>query len=200
MLLKTSFSYTKKFFQRTLQTFKSLLPGGYQRLPKTPPFNPFRSSFCCRGGAAAHINVHPSCEELDKFYTELIADQWGYSDNKERKRSKKKKKNQEDQHEEIYSRAGSFMNLPKSKMVNTNKDHEIERREDRSHLVAQKLRELEMMDMGNVDHVLDIEEVLHYYSRLTCPAYLHMVDKFFMDIFSEFFSPSSTTASTISRR
>ena len=46
-------------------------------------------------------------------------------------------------------------------------------------MVEQKLRELEMLDMNNVEYVLDIEEVLHYYSRLTCPAYLEIVDKFF---------------------
>ncbi|KAJ1393511.1 hypothetical protein SESBI_34874 [Sesbania bispinosa] len=54
-------------------------------------------------------------------------------------------------------------------------------------MVEKKLRELEMLDMSNVDYVLDIEEVLHYYSRLTCPAYLEIVDKFFMEMYSEFF-------------
>ena len=213
MLLKTSFSYTKKFFQRTLQSFKSLLSGGYQRLPKTPPCNPFSC-----GGGGAHVNVHPSYGELDKLYAEF-ADQWSYGKDNSRRRSKKKttagspaKMTNE---EEIYS--GSFMKFAKSRKVN---DNEIERREDgmrrrrvregkrgeeksccegmeeeRSHLVPEKLRELEMMDMGNVDHVLDIEEVLHYYSRLTCPTYLDMVDKFFMDMCSEFFSPRATQIS-----
>lgn len=59
----------------------------------------------------------------------------------------------------------------------------------RNCLVERKLRELEMMDMGDVEYVLDIEEVLHYYSKLTCPAYLEIVDDFFMQMYSELFVP-----------
>lgn len=53
-----------------------------------------------------------------------------------------------------------------------------EREEERISLVTEKLKEMEMMDGGNVEHVLDIEEVIHYYSRLTCPAYRRIIDKF----------------------
>lgn len=63
-----------------------------------------------------------------------------------------------------------------------------EREEERISLVTEKLKEMEMMDGGNVEHVLDIEEVIHYYSRLTCPAYRRIIDKFFMEIYSEFSS------------
>ncbi|XWS69884.1 hypothetical protein CRYUN_Cryun03dG0002100 [Craigia yunnanensis] len=73
------------------------------------------------------------------------------------------------------------------------------KREARSLSVAQKLKELEMMDMSNVDHVLDIEEVLHYYSRLTCPAYLDIVDKFFMDMYTEILGPPASPRSVNSR-
>ena len=55
-----------------------------------------------------------------------------------------------------------------------------------------------MMDIINVDHVLDIE-VLYYYSRLTCPAYLDIVDKFFMDMYAEFFGTTSTPRRVKSR-
>ena len=48
------------------------------------------------------------------------------------------------------------------------------------------MKELEMMDTGDVEHELDIEEALHYYSRLKSPVYLDIVDKFFMDMHSEF--------------
>lgn len=71
--------------------------------------------------------------------------------------------------------------------------------EGRSFLVAQKLKELEMMDVSNVEHVLDVEEVLHYYSRLTCPAYLDIVDKFFMDMYAEFIAPPANPRSVNSR-
>ena len=68
-------------------------------------------------------------------------------------------------------------------------------KEHRYCMVEQKLRELEMLDMNNVEYVLDIEEVLHYYSRLTCPAYLEIVDKFFLEMYSELFGPSMRHAS-----
>ncbi|GKE37578.1 hypothetical protein Tco_1460983 [Tanacetum coccineum] len=55
-------------------------------------------------------------------------------------------------------------------------------------LVTRKLKELEMMDRNNVDLVLDIEEVLHYYSRLTCPVYREIMDKFFVEMYSGTFS------------
>ncbi|KAJ6401756.1 hypothetical protein OIU84_013927 [Salix udensis] len=71
--------------------------------------------------------------------------------------------------------------------------------EGRSFLVAQKLKELEKMDVSNVEHVLDIEEVLHYYSRLTCPAYRDIVDKFFMDMYAEFIAPPANPRSVNSR-
>lgn len=56
-------------------------------------------------------------------------------------------------------------------------------------VLAQKMKEMEMMDAGDVEHLLDIEEALHYYSRLTSPVYLDIVDKFFMDMHSEFSVP-----------
>lgn len=61
-------------------------------------------------------------------------------------------------------------------------------RKERSYVVAQKLKELKMIDNSNEEHMLDVEEILHYYSRLTCPAYLDIVDKFFMEMYSELFS------------
>jgi len=55
-----------------------------------------------------------------------------------------------------------------------------------AHDLAQKMKELEMMNTGDVEHELDIEEALHYYSRLTSPVYLDIVDKFFTDMHTEF--------------
>ncbi|CAA0837245.1 Unknown protein [Striga hermonthica] len=53
-------------------------------------------------------------------------------------------------------------------------------------LLARKMKDLEMMNMGDMDHVLDVEEVLHYYSRLNCPTYVEIVDKFFTEMHSDF--------------
>ncbi|XP_073121094.1 uncharacterized protein [Henckelia pumila] len=58
------------------------------------------------------------------------------------------------------------------------------------HALARKLNDLELMD-GNddEDHASDLEEVFRYYSLITCPAYLEIVDRFFMDMYSEFIVP-----------
>ncbi|KAH7511911.1 uncharacterized protein LOC112490439 [Ziziphus jujuba] len=88
-------------------------------------------------------------------------------------------------------------NINKVKKNRREEEEEEEMGERRSWLVEEKLKELEMLDISNVDHVLDIEEVLHYYSRLTCPAYLEIVDKFFLDIYAEFFKPPPVSATRI---
>ncbi|KAJ8769503.1 hypothetical protein K2173_004248 [Erythroxylum novogranatense] len=73
-------------------------------------------------------------------------------------------------------------------------------KEGRIWWVAQKLKEMEMMDLSNVDHILDIEEVLHYYSRITCTAYLDIIDNFFKDMCAEFFGPPPVTPSSVNSR
>ncbi|XP_041002347.1 uncharacterized protein LOC121248058 [Juglans microcarpa x Juglans regia] len=236
MLLRNSISNTKKFFQKTLQSFKSLFSEGYQKLPKTSPLNPFSSR------ASADMNVQPSYKDLDKFYT----DQWESSDKDHMKIMAKKGIIQKQstmasstqQEKEVYG--GSFLKFSQATAVKKNHvdrrrseeyDHHHNHHEDdqiksipyqrrrqenscskgmmmreggiRTCLVAQKLKEMETLDMGNVDHLLDIEEVLHYYSRLTCPAYLDIVDKFFLDIYEEFFGAATialTPASSINSR
>ncbi|GKB85791.1 hypothetical protein Tco_0958063 [Tanacetum coccineum] len=60
-------------------------------------------------------------------------------------------------------------------------------------VLEQKMKELEMMDMKDEEHVLDVEEVLHYYSLLTSPIYQDLVDKFFTDMYSEFNRPQPPT-------
>lgn len=72
-------------------------------------------------------------------------------------------------------------------MYDGKKKYQESRREERSYLVAHKLKELTMLENYKDEHALDIEQVLYYYSRLTCPAYVEIVDKFFMEMYSELF-------------
>ncbi|GMP42298.1 hypothetical protein CsSME_00012090 [Camellia sinensis var. sinensis] len=65
------------------------------------------------------------------------------------------------------------------------------------YILAEKMRE---MDMNDVDHVLDIKEVLHNYLHLTCPVYLDIVDNFFVDMYSEFLIPKPSVTITNSSR
>lgn len=202
MLLRKSISNTKKFFQKTLKNFMSFFSATdhYERIPKTPLYNP--KSF---NTVDAEMDIQASYKELDKFYTDFPP----------KRRSEKKNimtPSPMKQEKEVLN--GSFMKLTKPSYEKSNKDQIIpgretpqyskqKRQEDLDSLtreekicfLLEKLKELEMMDMSNVDHLLDIEEVLHYYSRLTCPAYIDIVDKFFMEMYAEFFSSSSNPPS-----
>ncbi|CAK9170693.1 unnamed protein product [Ilex paraguariensis] len=189
LLIRTSISNTKKYFHRTLESFKSFLYGGYQRLPRTPPFNP------CACSRAANMNSNQSYCELDMFNKDLT-NQW---DTVEHMIVKKKKKSQKktisttvEKHEEGVSSNYSIKveEQKKKKFGYEGRRKEdpsfsLAQRQERNYLMRQRLKELEMMDKSNVEHVLDIEEVLHYYSRLNCPAYLDIVDRFFVDMYTE---------------
>ena len=194
MLLGSSISNTtKKFFQRALENFKSCFSPGYQKLPKTPPHNQFSCSL--------DINNNPCYEELEKFYSDFTK-QWDSEKEKQGRRRSKKKGQEVLNNESFVSlNNASHDQIEKSEECDKNKNnigltHHSEKQKlnymkDRkgngNRMVEKKLRELEMLDMSDVDYVLDIEEVLHYYSRLTCPVYLEIVDKFFMEMCSEFF-------------
>ncbi|KAK7314475.1 hypothetical protein VNO77_33000 [Canavalia gladiata] len=215
MLLRSSISNTKRFFQKTIKNFKSLFsPGYYQKLPKASPHNPL--SYSVAASSAIDMNSNTSYQDTDKLYTDFT-DQWESEKEKARRRIKKKaalmSSSPTKQENEVYN--GSYISL--SNASPTQKKNKVEKKEEfddqnnkrrltlqkgrekdssfisigvkehRYCMVEQKLRELEMLDMNNMEYVLDIEEVLHYYSRLTCPAYLEIVDKFFMEMYSELF-------------
>ncbi|XVE54276.1 hypothetical protein DITRI_Ditri03aG0067800 [Diplodiscus trichospermus] len=213
MLLRNSISNTKKFFQKTLRSFKSFFSGcePYQKLPKTSPYNPLSFS------STAGVDMNPrtsNYQDLEKFYSDFT-DQWDSNNGKAKKRNKKKMMSTDHPTgEQNEGNNGSFTQFttqtregndqPKTRGGKVEKkqddySYSKRKREARSLSVAQKLKELEMMDVSNVDHVLDIEEVLHYYSRLTCPAYLDIVDKFFMDMYTEFSAPPASPKSVNSR-
>nr|KYP61618.1 hypothetical protein KK1_016114 [Cajanus cajan] len=213
MVLASSISNTKKFLQRTLEHFKSCFSPAYQKLPKTHPHN----QFSCSVAAATVLDVdnNPCYKDLEKFYSDFTKE-W----DKGRRRSKKKGK------EEVHNNDESFVGLNNAshehKKNQMEKSEECDKKKNKKGLTHQKgkqkdssldfigrkgngkcmmekkLRELEMLEMSDVDYVLDIEEVLHYYSRLTCPLYLEIVDKFFMQVYSEFFgaAPVVTTPRT----
>ncbi|XP_042479467.1 uncharacterized protein LOC122060441 [Macadamia integrifolia] len=215
MLLRNSIAKTKRFFQRTVESFKSLLSGGYEKLPKTPTCN----TCSCTGGVNVHS--HRSFGEMDNFYGDFVANRWDSSD-------PERGKQQPIGQEEIYG--GSFLKFEKQSPVKIRNEErrretgkEIRRVDSRkSHgggggemgfqslsesnvkegegylVVVQKLKELEMMDASDIEHVLDIEEVIHYYSRLTCPAYLDIVNRFFMEMYSDFFLPHPPSSSSSS--
>ncbi|KAL5052608.1 hypothetical protein RYX36_033290 [Vicia faba] len=179
MLLRTSISKYKKFFQKTLTHFKSLFSPSYQKIPKTPLHN------------------NPSYNDLEKFYTDFT-EKWDSENKKSKKRNKNKviisssttKQEEEEKEEEVHLRNHNHNEMEKNKRKLT--DQRGKKQDSSSStlssksIVEKKMKELEMLEMSNMDYILDIEEVLHYYTRLTCPSYVEIVDKFFMEMYSEF--------------
>ncbi|XP_022887101.1 uncharacterized protein LOC111402994 [Olea europaea var. sylvestris] len=182
MMLQESFYKTKNFVHRTFRNLKSSLSGDYQKLPKTPRVNPL---------------FNPKMQELDNFYRDF-SKHWDSGCNKVLKKKKKgfsaKEKRKGD---EKSSCNGSYKNDDRKEEKKTDESSTVcqtcmegKRVEPSSQIVndlAQKMKEMELLDMNDLDHVMDMEEVMHYYSRLTCPLYLDIVDKFFMDVYRELY-------------
>lgn len=193
MLLRETIRKTKVFFHKSLQNFLSFFSGEYQKLPRSLSFNPF----LCRIGNA---RSHTSDQFYNEFYDLLQSDLSRikmYGNN-----------NMVSSAMEDAASTGSFMCFAKQiSPKNVHKEgaqekkikgsSHLRKKEDlnsqnmnkKAQVLAQKMKALDMMDAGDVEHELDIEEVLHYYSRLKSPVYLDIVDKFFMDIESEISVP-----------
>ncbi|GMH23806.1 hypothetical protein Nepgr_025649 [Nepenthes gracilis] len=200
MLLRNSIAGTRKFFQRTFENFKSFISGGYsyQRLPKTPPFSPFSC-----GRRPARVDTHLGHRSLDGVSRDsggtAMKGKGGRKPAAEAEAATKHAEEEVRRHERFANRNGR-RDFPWEKRDT----HEGERerqmelcrratRERRLVLVAQRLKELEMPDE---EHAWDIKEVLHYYSRLTCPAFLDIVDRFFAEMFPDLFTPQMGFHST----
>ncbi|WJZ94595.1 hypothetical protein VitviT2T_013436 [Vitis vinifera] len=206
MQLRESIQKTKRFFHITLQNLKAFLFRGYQKLPETPPCNPFSCSSC----------KNQKKHQLDHIYADF-SDQWESDQDRDKRRKMKGIMSSKELVKEEDNCSGNFVKLAKQspennkhekggneEIKNMGSSHQGRRVQPSSYLVAngggfallQKMKELEMMDAGDVDHVLDIEEVLHHYSRLTCPIYLDIVDSFFMEMYREFFLPQAPSLRT----
>ncbi|KAI5650539.1 hypothetical protein M9H77_36544 [Catharanthus roseus] len=199
ILLKKTIQKTKIFLHKTIHNIKSFLFGGYQKLPKAPYVNnPFYNV----------SNSSQTMQELDDFYRSF-SEQW-QSNNHDVECN---------QGQSNATERSSFLEISQKEIGNEEKKkkNELEKTEGkREELIistdtasggnhslgnlAQKMKQFEMLDIDDVDHILDIEEVLHYYSRLKCPVYLELVDKFFMDMYSEFITPQPSVSINSSLR
>ncbi|KAI4355644.1 hypothetical protein L6164_004394 [Bauhinia variegata] len=196
MLLRETIRKTKVFFNKTLFNFKSFFFGGYQKLPRSLSFNPFS---CASSNALTYTR--------DEFYNEFY-DEWQSDLNRIKKNGDYSISGSTKEPEISDAGTGSIVKFEKPSPV---KDSHVgsgkaKEKKNKGHsqsagkreglcssggaqVLAQKMKELEMMDAGDVEQALDIEEALHYYSRLTSPVYLDIVDQFFVDMHSEFSAP-----------
>ncbi|CAL1414423.1 unnamed protein product [Linum trigynum] len=200
MLLRSPISNTRRFFQRTLQSVKSLFSNSssnadYRKIPKPspPPFTAMDRT----SGVGGSFGRRRSKDGFDRLYVEY-GERWEKKPAAKNREGNCLTKCRAEGHARVksqrYHQARS-KSLPKmgdgGGGGENNGEEKLLSREERSWLVARKLKELETVDMSNVDHALDIEEIMHYYSRLRCPEYLDLVDKFFMDVYAEFFSAAA---------
>ncbi|KAI6671903.1 hypothetical protein NL676_006788 [Syzygium grande] len=198
MLLRDSIEKTKNFFNKTLVNLKSILFGGYQKLPKPPSFHPF-----------SYGSSRQKDPQIEKFYADLC-NEWECDIGRGRARIQKVAKEQVRDCEDPCSETAVRHVNHRSPVKNKQQEVEEERGKTEKKMkkkvggsksvkteetdgvnagglaLAKRMKELEMMDTSDMDHVLDIEEALHYYSRLKSPVYVEIVDKFFMDMYSDF--------------
>ncbi|KAG8388338.1 hypothetical protein BUALT_Bualt02G0115300 [Buddleja alternifolia] len=169
MMIEEIFHRTKKLFHKTLRNLKSsLLKCRKNHLvnPKFPDSNKISSKF----------------PELDNFKI-------SFSKQQDSTEITKKKEADEQYGKSSIRGCGKVNNFKEKNESKCSRGYLAA-----DHL-AQKMKELEMMDMNDMDHVVDIEEVLHYYSHLKSPVYLEIVDNFFMDMYLEFHLPMPLTRS-----
>nr|KYP54203.1 hypothetical protein KK1_000378 [Cajanus cajan] len=167
MLLTETIRKTKFFFHKSFRNFWSFFYGEYQKLPRSLSFNPF---LCKIGNARTHTSDRFYNEFYDMLQSDLSRINMYGNNMSSPQKSIHKERTQE------KNKANSPLRKKDSNSQNMNKG---------AHVLAQKMKALDMMDASDLEHVLDIEEALHYYSRLKSPVYLDIVDKFFMDIQSE---------------
>ncbi|CAI8601174.1 unnamed protein product [Vicia faba] len=183
---------TKSFFRKSLKNFRCFFSGGYQKLPRSLSFSPF---LCNIDDAKAYTSDQFYNEFYDLLQSDLSTMRVFGNNNNTNTKSMSKEPAMED-----AARNGNFMNFPKRSPQKSTHDviekakmdsslSQSQLKKNGAHVLAQKMKELDMMDSGDLEHVLDIEEALHYYSRLKSSIYLDIVDKFFTEINSEFIVP-----------
>ncbi|KAK6124986.1 hypothetical protein DH2020_041260 [Rehmannia glutinosa] len=184
MLIKQTFGKTKKLFHKTFRNLKSFILVGNQEKPTNPTPNPIFSDI-------KRDNI--KMQELDNFYRSF-SEKW--------ESIEVKKKKEEIKGNEQYSTSSmDYRGIEDLKEEKKARKYTGRDKKESSFMaadaLAQKMKDLEMMDVNDMDHVLDIEEVLHYYSRLNCPAYVEIVDKFFMDMYSEYHVPQPSRSGSM---
>lgn len=177
----------------------------YQRLPKTPPHVPLS----CIGRLGLGKTLSQSYRELDKFYTDFANLQSIDNPHDSKKTGNKNTSStymkgfghasvafseDYDQVEECtrdVQKKKRIVSQTIGEETLSNTCKSVVTREERRCLVARKLKELEGMELSNVENAMDIEEALHYYSHLTSPVYMEIFDQFFVNIYADLFKKFS---------
>lgn len=200
MMLRDTIDKTKILFCVTLQNLKSFFSDRYQKFPKLPPFD----TFSCGCGSCNRED-----RQRDQFYIDFC-DEWEANLGKVRERcnttimaSEETRKEEDEKQSPSKSKqevVAKERKIKESPQIGKREEACSKKRNGKGNVLAQKMKDLEMMEAGDVEQVLDVEEALHYYSRLTSPVYLDLVDKFFTDTYTEYSVPQSSSVNTSKRR
>lgn len=181
-----SFRGVAKFLHKTLGNFKSICFGEFEKLHNTHLLSPFSCSGCCPEDSRSHEPYFNISDEKEyEFQKANVGDksvtvpeesvtvpETTYeSPNRQKKKQKRGLC--------LYKRKGQFSN---------------EETKGRDDALAQKMKDLNMMDFRDVDHALDVREALCCYSSIRSPVYLDIVDDFFMDMYHEFSDPHTSSS------
>ncbi|KAF8095085.1 hypothetical protein N665_0341s0013 [Sinapis alba] len=100
------------------------------------------------------------------------------------------------------TRDESLINKNQHKKKKTKKKvaEPLEEAKRRGDMLAQKMKDFNMVDLRDVEHASDVQEALRCYSSIRSPVYLDIVDNFFTDMYYEFSDPLTTSSIKGSRR
>lgn len=188
---------SKKLIKRTLHSLKHfLLFDGYQKLHRSSSFRALACASCrdLVGKAPQTEESYPGyggkwalAEESYPGFSRRWAQMEGFKEDGEE--DEPSGSNTTEKKVDVPKEEEGAMKVEKVKVGNSRPPPSLRGGEAEGFVLARKMKELEMMEVGDMEHALDIEEALHYYSRITSPVYAGIVDKFFMDMYFDF-SPS----------
>ncbi|CAH2037552.1 unnamed protein product [Thlaspi arvense] len=162
-----------RFLRKSLGSIKSTICfGKYHNLPNnnTPLLNPFSCSLHRR---------FPEDSQTEETYSVVSCESATVA---------------ETRHESLDK------NQPKKKQRKKVAEPSFEEAQRRGDALAQKMKELNMVDLKDVEHALDVREALRCYSSIRSPVYLDIVDNFFTDMYYEFSDPRTSSNINGSRR
>ncbi|XP_010465611.1 PREDICTED: uncharacterized protein LOC104745928 [Camelina sativa] len=150
------FQKTNIFFHRTLHSLKSIILRAGKKLPR--PKTHFPCTFC-RSNSLDGDNIYASF--LNIWESDLENSIGGPL-----KLQHKVQEQEQDHHQE-----------KKTEPCSSRSSRDCDTME-------KKINEMYMIETGDIEQALDVEEALHYYSRIRSPVYLNIVDKFLTDLYS----------------
>ncbi|KAL8118641.1 uncharacterized protein LOC141661340 [Apium graveolens] len=192
MVLKRSIHKVKNVFHTRLLNIKLLVSKRYNQLSRAPSFKSIPSS-----------NINRKLQQVDNLYRDLSEESEADHDEvveakKSNSVTKSIPKEWNVSNRSMRSNAEKSVGKTAAREVRAKEEKKMAKR--RGCILAEKIKELEMVDAYDDDHIMDIEEALHHYSLLTCPAYQDIVDNFFMDMYSEFLLPEPSASINNSMR